>query len=120
MAEHEYRPDAQRAARGEEHDAEPAHGISIDRPEFDPVGIGRQIGHQQPDHPERREHPAVAAILALAGAEISAAEQRDDAEDDEHDGERAQRRVREEGCKGPPTEDGEGEISKARKDGDGG
>src|SRR5260370_33566092 len=83
MAEHEYRPDAQRAARGEEHDAEPAHGISIDRPEFDPVGIGRQIGHQQPDHPERREHPAVAAILALAGAEISAAEQRYDAEDDE-------------------------------------
>src|SRR5260370_8751298 len=61
MAEHEYRPDAQRAAGGEEHDAEPAHGISIDRPEFDSVGEGPQIGQQHPDPPELREHPPVPA-----------------------------------------------------------
>src|SRR5436309_1058903 len=73
-AEHEHRPDPQRTTRDEENDAEPADGITVESPEVGAVGVGRQIGQQQPDQPESREHPAIATVLALAGTEISAAE----------------------------------------------
>src|SRR5262249_24017720 len=80
--------------------------------------VGRQIGEQQPDHAESREHPAVASILALAGTEISAAEQRDAREHEAHDHKRGQRRVGEEGRKGAPAEDREPEIGQRRDPGD--
>src|SRR5215471_6211225 len=76
-AEHEHRPDPQRTAGGEENDAKPANGVAVEGPEILPIRVGRQIGEQNSDHAEGREHPAVAFILALAGTEISAAEQRD-------------------------------------------
>lgn len=73
-AEHEHRPDPQRTAGGEEHDAEPADGVTVESPKVGAVGVGRQIGQQQTDQPESCKHPAIATVLALAGTEISAAE----------------------------------------------
>jgi hypothetical protein len=76
-AEHEDRPDPQRATGGKKDDAEPTSGIPVEGPEPFPVGVGRQIGGKEPDQREGCEDPAVGAILALAATEISAAEERD-------------------------------------------
>jgi hypothetical protein len=70
VAEHEDRPDPQRAAGSEENDAKPANGISIESPELLPVCIRRQIGVEQPDHAEGCDHPAVGTILARTEAQI--------------------------------------------------
>jgi hypothetical protein len=88
-----------RTPGGEEHDAEPAHGVTVERPKVDAVGVCRQIGLQQPDQSESCDHPAVVTVLAFAGTEISAAEQRNTGEHEEHDRKRDQGRMREEGGK---------------------
>src|ERR1700746_1325068 len=85
VAEHEYRPYPQRTPGGGENDAKPANGGAVEGPEILPIRVGRQIGEQNSDHAEGREHPAVATVLALAGAEISAAEQRDTRQTETHD-----------------------------------
>src|SRR5262245_4644781 len=82
MPEHEHRPESQRAAEGKQHDADPAYGIAVDGPEIDAVGVGREKGREQPDHAERNDDPAVAAILALAGTEITAGEERGDRQEE--------------------------------------
>src|SRR5262245_23730077 len=112
MAEHEDRPDAQHTAGGEERDANPANGISVQGPELLAVGVGGEVRAQEPNDTEGCEHPAVAAILALAGAEISAAEQRDADQHEVHDGQRDQGRVGEKGFEAARAEDGEPEIGK--------
>ena len=71
-AEHEDRPDPQRPAGGEKHHAEPANGVPVERPEFLAIRVGRQIGGEQPDQGEGQQDPAVATILTLARAQISA------------------------------------------------
>src|SRR5215467_9077633 len=118
MAEHEDRPDAQRAADDEQYHAGPANGVSVDRPELDAVGVGRQIAAQQPEQPDGDEDPAVAAILPLAGAEVAAAEQRDDGQQACCYGKNGQRRMGEKRGEPSPAEDGEPEIAKGRDDGD--
>src|SRR5262249_44846091 len=117
-AEHEHRPHPQRTTGGEENHAKPPNGISVEGPHVGAVRVGRQIGEQKPDHPKGREHPAVPSILALAGTEISAAEQRDARQHEPHDRKRDQRRVGEEGGKAAPAEDRKPEIGKAPYDGD--
>lgn len=72
-AEHEDRPEPQRATGREESDAKPADGVAIEGPELLSVRPGRQKGVEQPDHPEDREDPAVAPILAHSWTDISAA-----------------------------------------------
>src|SRR5215469_16067631 len=57
-------------------------------------------------------------VHALAGTEISAAEQRDTRQHEAHDHERDQRRVGEEGRKGAPAEDREPEIGQRPHHGD--
>ena len=42
-------PEPQCATGREERDAKPANRITIEGPELFPVGIGREIGAQQPD-----------------------------------------------------------------------
>ena len=74
-AEHEYRPDAKGAAGREKHNAQPAHGLAIERPEPDAVRVGRQVRIDETDQAERRDDPAVGAILALARAQIACTEQ---------------------------------------------
>src|ERR1700738_4067050 len=49
MAEHKYRPHPQRATASEQSNAEPPDGLPIHGPEPRPVGIGRQIGFEEPD-----------------------------------------------------------------------
>src|SRR5262249_56041385 len=65
VAENEDRPQPQCAAGGEEHDAEPAHGVAVDGPKLLAVGVGRNVGIGDPDHGERDEAPAVPSILPL-------------------------------------------------------
>src|SRR5215472_11319822 len=50
-AEHEYRPEPQRATSGEENDANPTDSLPIEDPELLPVGVGRQITGKQADDP---------------------------------------------------------------------
>ena len=73
VAEHEDRPEPQRAAGGEQNDPEPADGVAINGPKLVPVGVGREESLQQPDRSERRKDPAIASILAYAGGNLSAA-----------------------------------------------
>src|SRR5262245_11189385 len=113
MTEHEDRPDAQRTADREENDAKPTDGISVQGPELNAVGVGGDIGHQEPDHSESCEHPAVAAILALARTEISAAEERDAGQHEAHDRKPDQGRVGKEGCKAAAAEDRKPDIAEA-------
>src|SRR5262245_37869744 len=117
-AEHEHRPDPQRTTGGEENHAKPPNGISVEGPHIGAVRVGRQIGEQQPDHPKGRAHPAVPTVLALAGTEISAAEQRNAHQREANDRKGNQGGVGEEGRKAAPAEDREPEIGKACHYGD--
>jgi hypothetical protein len=74
---------------------------------------------QQPDQSESCDHPAVATVLAFAGTEISAAEQRNTGEHEEHDRKRDQGRMREEGGKAAEAKDGKAEVGKGPHDGEG-
>jgi hypothetical protein len=114
MAKHEHRPDTQRPSDGEQDDAKPADRLAIECPEPDPVGVGRQIAAQQSEHRDRREDPAVIAILQLAGAEVSAAEQRCGDQPREYDHKGDQDGMGEEGGGTTRAQDREPEIGKAR------
>ena len=114
VAEDEDRPEPQRTSGGEENDAEPANGIPVDGPELLAVSVGRQIGGQQPDHAERGDDPAISSILALAGAEVAAAEECDAGQHEEDARKCNQRRVGEEPGKPTPADDREPEISEGR------
>jgi hypothetical protein len=70
------RPEPQRSPGRKENHAEPAHGVAVDYPEPIPVRPGRQPAPQQPDHRKNRKDPAVPAILAHPGTDISACEER--------------------------------------------
>ena len=58
VAEHEDRPQPQRATGSEQNDAEPANGIAVDGPELPPVGVGRQVGRPAVRSPRRRRSPS--------------------------------------------------------------
>ena len=105
VAEHEDRPEPQHATGGEENHAEPSNGVAVDGPEFDAVGVGRQIGVEQPKHSEGYEDPAVATILTHTRAQISARKKRYARHREKHHRQCGQRRVGEEGCKPAPAED---------------
>ena len=117
--EHEDRPEPQQAARDVDGDAGPADGIPVDGPGPRPVGVVREIGLEQTDHPEGGEDPAVAAVLALAGAEVAAAEERRDGQGEGHGRQDDAGRVGEEGGEPAPAEDGEGEVSDCPQQGRG-
>jgi hypothetical protein len=75
-AKHKDWPDPQGTPSRKENDANPANCICVENPEPLPVCVGRKISIQQPDQHERYEDPAVGAIFAFAGVQISATEQR--------------------------------------------
>jgi hypothetical protein len=118
MAEHKDGPDPQRTPGGEEHDAKPAKGIPVQRPEPLAIGVGRQIASQQADQREDDEDPAVATILALARAQVAATEERYASQDEECDRQGDPGRVCEEGRRSTPSEDSEAEVGQGPDDGD--
>ncbi len=75
VPQHEDRREAQRAAQGEQQHADPAHRVAVDRPEVKAVGGGGQPAVEQAEDQERRDRPAIAAILAQAAAQIARREQ---------------------------------------------
>ena len=97
MAEHEDRPYAQNATRGEEHHAEPAERIAVEYPEADAVGVSGKIAVEQAEHREGRENPAVAAILALTAPDAALGEERRGREREGDERERHELRAGEEG-----------------------
>jgi hypothetical protein len=105
-------------AVSEENDTKPADSITVEGPEPFPVCVGRQISSQHPDQPESYDDPAIGTILAHAGAQISATEERDARQGEEYDCKSNQGGMGKEGGKPTPTEDGESEISKSRHNGD--
>ena len=111
-AEHKDRPEPQSTAGREEDDAEPANGFAVEGPEPFSVRIGRQIAGQQTDQREGGDDPTVRAILALAGAQIAATEERRAGQHEERNRQRDQGRVREERRQPAPAENGEPEIGK--------
>jgi hypothetical protein len=117
-AEHKDRPDPQRTTGGEENDAKPANGISVEGPEPLPICVGRQIGRQKPDQPESCQDPAVGTILALARTQISAAEERYARQHEECDRKGNQCLVGKERLKPAPAKDSEPEIGKGPDHGD--
>jgi hypothetical protein len=114
-AEHKNRPDPQCATGSEESDSMPANGIPVESPELLPVCVRRQIGVEQPDHPEGCDDPAVGTILAHTRAQISATENSNARQHEKGDREGNQGRM------GEPSlaKDGKAEIGKDRYDGDG-
>jgi hypothetical protein len=85
-----------------EDDPKPTNGIAINGPELLPVGIGRQIRVQQPDHAKGYDHLPIAAILPRPWTDISAGEKRYASQRESHYRQRDQRRVREECRKSAP------------------
>ena len=73
--EHEHRRDPQDAADGEKDKAEPAYGLAVERPEIEPVGVGRQKAGDDSEDAQDGDHPAIGSILANAGAEMASSEQ---------------------------------------------
>jgi hypothetical protein len=73
---------------------------------------------EPPSRAEGYDDPAVCTILAHAGAQISATEERDARQGEEYDCKSNQGGMGKEGGKPTPTEDGESEISKSRHNGD--
>src|SRR5215471_1395315 len=117
-AEHKYRPEPQRPTGGEENDTNPTDSIPIKGPELLPVSVGRQVSGEQADDPKGDDDPAVGTILANAGAQIAATEERDAGQREKCNCKRNQRRMGEKGGQPAPAEDGEPEIRKGRYDGD--
>ena len=116
IAEHKDRPQTQGAAQGEQQHPKPADRVAIDDPDVHTIGIGRKIAIEQPDEPKRNEHPAVATIFALAGAEIAARKQGSNRQQEEHDGERNKRRHGKECRRTTPAEDGKAKIEGSRNE----
>ena len=109
-AEHEDGPQSQRAAGCIEGDADPAHDIAIDRPEFHAVGVGGQPGRQESNHTQCTDDPAVGAILSLAGADVRRTEQSRTGHRCSHDDQRSTCRIGEERIDATPAHDGETDV----------
>src|SRR5262249_7520988 len=118
VAEHENRPNAQRATREEENNAQPAAGVPIEGPDFFAVRVSRQIRAYDPDQPECEEDPAVGAIFSLAGTEFSSAEEPHAGKRESCERKDSPRWVGEEGDKPAPAENGKPEIAKRPCDAD--
>ena len=103
-------PNPQGSAGGKKKDAEPADALAVNRPEPDPVRVGGQIGAQKADNAERRQHPAVGAVLALAGAEISRGEESRCQQREEYNRDCHQRRMGKEGREAARAKNGQTEI----------
>jgi hypothetical protein len=103
VAEHVDRPQPQCATDGEKNDAKPADGVAIDRPEVDPVIVGRQLSGQQSDYRKGGDDPAVAAILTDPRADVSAREEGNASHYEEYDRERDQGRTRKKRCRPAPS-----------------
>ena len=111
-------PDPQRASGGEEGDAKPATGLPVEGPPLLPVRVGRQIGDQQTNKREGYEDPAVATILALAGAQIPGTPEPYARQREGCDGQGDEGRLGEEGGKPAFAEDGKPEEGQRSHDGD--
>jgi hypothetical protein len=74
------------------------------------IGVSRQVPKEQPNHPERADHPAVPAIFARAGAQIPLAQGGGSGQHKGHRRQRAQGRTDEEGGESSPAEDGQPQI----------
>jgi hypothetical protein len=117
-AQHERRPDAQEAANREKRDANPTDDIAINGPEAEPVGIGRNEAQQDSKNGEGGEHPAITAVLTLAGAEIAAGEHRGERHQKQDRGQRDASRMREERREAAPANDRKREIAERSGNGD--
>ncbi len=118
MAEHKDWPESQRATDGEENNAKPANGLSIESPEIRSVCVGWQVGGQQPDQREDDNDPAVCSILAFARAHVTATEDRYARDHEGRDREGGQGRLGKKGSEPAKAEDGESEIGKGPHQGD--
>jgi hypothetical protein len=108
-AKHKYRPDPQRAARAEEENAKPANRVPVERPDLVSIRVGGQICDQQSDQTEGDKDLAIAAILALARAQISASEERGASQETGDNRKGDPGRMGEEGGKAAPAENREPE-----------
>src|SRR4029077_8103003 len=70
----------------------------------------RQISGKQSERCQGRDDPAVGAILAHSGTQISAGKDRRAGDAKESDGERGERRIGEKGGKSARAKNGEAEI----------
>src|SRR5580700_8884828 len=111
-AQDEDRPEPQRAADNEQRDPKPADGVAFDGPEPGPVGVGRQIGVQKPDHREGGNDPAVPPVLAHPGADVTLSEGRRGQHDQERNRDRGQCRLGEERGEPAAAEDRQPEIDR--------
>ncbi len=116
-AKDEHRPEAQHAPGSEEDDADPAEDVSIKRPEIRPIGVGRNIGGDEPDQADCADNLAVTAVLALARTQVALAEQRRRGEDEENGGKSEPGRMSKKTGEATPAEDSEPEIDKPSRQG---
>ncbi len=72
---HEDRREAKNAAGRIKENTEPAHTFAAEGEEIDPVCIGWEIGVEDTEHAESRDHPTIGPILADARADMALAEQ---------------------------------------------
>src|SRR5262249_4958584 len=107
LAQHKDRPDPQRTTGSEEQDTKPANRITIDCPQILAIGVCGAIRVEKSDDYEHGTHPAVAAGLAHAGAQVPAGEKRHTREREQHHHERYQCRVGEERPRPTPTQNRE-------------
>src|SRR5262249_49920076 len=94
-----------------EKDAKPAHGIPIDGPKSPSFGVSGQIAEKQTHHAKHDNDPAVAAILALACADMTAAKQRGNAKREPDNHQRDAGRFRNEIINAARAPDGERQIA---------
>ena len=110
FAENKDRPEAQRSADSAKHDAKPTDAVAAERQKADPIGIGRHKSREQREHSEGDEDPAIAAILALARAQIAGGEKRRAEKDEADDDKRDERRMRDESTNAAEGPNGEAEL----------
>ena len=109
-AEHEDRPDAHRATGGKQDHPEPTDSIAVDDPDPLPVRPCRQKSLEQPDQGENGDDPAVLAVLADSGTQVSAGKRRSGAQYGEDSRQRGQRRLRKESRDAASAENREPKI----------
>lgn len=115
ILQHEDGNEPERDAGGADEDTEPAHGVSVDGPEADAVGIRREIGHQERDDRKCEKDPAVALVFFPAGTQAAASrEHRDDDGEKRDPRERLKRRVRKERAPSVPTPNAEAKLDGGR------
>jgi hypothetical protein len=106
-----------RSADDAKQHADPARPLAADDEQVELVGKGRRVGEHQPDQGERAEHPPIAAILALARAEIAAGEQRHAGERHGDQRQRDQRRTRQVRPETALANDRKAEVGRGRHNG---